>query len=102
MDGSIYFYAPNKGAPIFFAIAFAASGLFHAYQCMSVSLLPKFSDDSIKLTLGRRYNSWRITGIYVFCSVLFTAGFIVREIGAFDYTDLIVYIVSICLIYAAP
>ncbi|KAK5653529.1 hypothetical protein OQA88_8788 [Cercophora sp. LCS_1] len=83
VDGSIFFYAPNKGAPIFFAVAFAASGAYHAYQCV-------------------HYQSWRITGLYVFCAILFTAGFIVRELGAFDYTDLIKYIVSICLVYAAP
>lgn len=54
------------------------------------------------LRLPSHYQSWRITGLYVFCSLLFTAGFIVRELGAFDYSDLIIYIVSICLIYAAP
>ncbi len=34
VPGSVYFYAPNKGAPAFFAVAFAISGGFHAYQCM--------------------------------------------------------------------
>lgn len=34
--------------------------------------------------------------------MIFTAGFITRVIGAFDYKDLIKYIVSICLVYAAP
>jgi hypothetical protein len=38
----------------------------------------------------------------VFCSLLFTAGFIVRELGAFDFGNLAKYIASICLIYAAP
>lgn len=83
VDGSIYFYAPNKGAPIFFAIAFAASGLYHAYQCA-------------------HFQSWRITGLYVFCSILFTGGFVVREVGAFRYSDVVIYIIQICLIYAAP
>lgn len=83
VDRSIYFYAPNKGAPVFFAIGFAASGLYHAYQCI-------------------HYQSWRITGLYVFCSILFTGGFIVREVGAFHYDDIIIYIIQICLVYAAP
>ncbi|KAK3305548.1 uncharacterized protein B0T15DRAFT_532676 [Chaetomium strumarium] len=83
VPGSVYFYAPNKGAPVFFALAFALSGSYHAYQCV-------------------RYKSWRLTGLYVFCAILFTVGFIIREMGAFDYEDLIKYIVSICLIYAAP
>ncbi|KAK4452043.1 RTA1 domain-protein [Podospora aff. communis PSN243] len=83
VDGSIYFYAPNKGAGVFFAVAFAASSIYHAYQCI-------------------HYASWRITGLYVVCGIFFTAGFIVREMGAFDYGDIIKYIVQICLIYAAP
>lgn len=49
-----------------------------------------------------RYKSWRLTGLYVFCSVLFTVGFIVREMGAFDYQNLVKFIVSTCLIYASP
>lgn len=32
VDGSYYFYAPNKAAPIFFAVAFAASGILHFWQ----------------------------------------------------------------------
>lgn len=48
------------------------------------------------------YKSWRLTGLYAFCAVLFTAGFIVREMGAFDYSHLIKFIITICLVYAAP
>ena len=33
VDGSYYFYAPNKGAAIFFTIAFFFSGCVHVYQC---------------------------------------------------------------------
>ncbi|EAA30548.2 RTA1 domain-containing protein [Neurospora crassa OR74A] len=83
VDGSIYFYAPNKGAPVFFAVAFAVSGICHIYQCF-------------------HYQSWRLTTFYVTCAVLFTAGFIVRELGAFDYGDLVKFIVTTCLVYAAP
>jgi hypothetical protein len=38
----------------------------------------------------------------VFCSLLFTAGFITRVLGAFDNENIIKYIVSIVLSYAAP
>lgn len=48
------------------------------------------------------YKSWKLTGLYVFCAILFTGGFITRVLGAFDYGDLIKYIVSLCLTYAAP
>ena len=33
-EGSLWFYAPNKGAPIAFAILFAISGAIHLYQTM--------------------------------------------------------------------
>ena len=56
----------------------------------------------MSLTHCSHYKSWRLTGLYVFCAVLFTAGFVVRELGAFDYSNLIKYIVSTCLIYSAP
>lgn len=36
VDGSIWFYAPNKGAPVFFAVAFAISGGVHFWQAMLV------------------------------------------------------------------
>lgn len=48
------------------------------------------------------YQSWRLTGLYVFCGLLFAVGFVIREIGAFDYENLIKFIISVCLIYAAP
>ncbi|KAI0382611.1 RTA1 like protein-domain-containing protein [Hypomontagnella monticulosa] len=83
VDGSIWIYAPNKGAPIFFAIAYAATGVWHAWQ-------------------AAHYKSWKLTGLYVFCAFLFVGGFILRGLGAFDYKKIIYYIVSICLVYAAP
>jgi hypothetical protein len=33
---SLWYYAPNKGAPIAFAILFAVSGLWHLYLCLFV------------------------------------------------------------------
>ncbi|KAI0599672.1 hypothetical protein F4775DRAFT_599844 [Biscogniauxia sp. FL1348] len=44
----------------------------------------------------------KLTWLYVLCALLFAAGFIFRAIGAFDYNNVTVYIVSICLCYAAP
>jgi len=34
VDGSLWFYAPNKGAPVVWAFLFLVSGLWHAWQCM--------------------------------------------------------------------
>jgi hypothetical protein len=83
VEGSWFFYAPNKGAPVFFAVAFAASFIYHTYQCI-------------------RYKCWKLTALFPFCTFLFTGGFIVREVGAFHYDNLPVFITSICVIYASP
>jgi hypothetical protein len=34
VDGSLWFYAPNKEAPVVFALLFLVSGILHGYQCM--------------------------------------------------------------------
>lgn len=52
--------------------------------------------------LGSRYKSWRVTGVLVTATTLFTAGFITREIAGFDYGNLVKLIVSSCLVYGAP
>ncbi|KAF7563761.1 hypothetical protein G7046_g377 [Stylonectria norvegica] len=83
VDDSYYFYAPNKGAAIFFAIAFCASGCVHAWQ-------------------NSHYKCWILMPFFPFCSLLFTAGFALRGYGAFHYNNLDVYIASICITYAAP
>ncbi|KAI0857552.1 hypothetical protein F4860DRAFT_489161 [Xylaria cubensis] len=80
---NIWLYEPNKGAAIFFAVAFFISGAVHFWQTV-------------------HYHSWRLTGLYIFCSLLFTGGFIARVLGAFDTGNIIKYIVSIVLSYAAP
>ncbi|GKT89965.1 RTA1 domain-containing protein [Colletotrichum tofieldiae] len=83
VDGSYFFYAPNKGAPFFFAIAFAASGILHFWQCY-------------------HYKFFRVTGLFTFCCLLFTVGFAVRIYGAWNYDNLDTFIVTVCLVYAAP
>ncbi|CAI4211679.1 unnamed protein product [Parascedosporium putredinis] len=83
VPGSYYFYAPNKGAPIFFTIAFFCTGAFHLYQNI-------------------KYHSLIRTIFFPFCSLLFTAGFALRIYGSHHFDDLNVYIASICIIYAAP
>ncbi|KAI9150176.1 Lipid-translocating exporter-like protein RTA1 [Paramyrothecium foliicola] len=83
VPGSYYFYAPNKGAAIFFAIAFLTSGLVHVWQNV-------------------RYKSWLLTPLWPFCSLLFTAGFTLRIYGAFHYDNLNMFIASICITYGAP
>ncbi|SMQ52976.1 unnamed protein product [Zymoseptoria tritici ST99CH_3D1] len=92
VKGSIYIYAPNKGAPVFFAIAFAVSFAFHVYQC-------------------HRYKAWKMIGLQPLCALLFTLGYAMREWNAFNYiyvdkttssNVLLVYILSQVFVYIAP
>jgi dolichol kinase len=83
VEGSYFFYAPSKGAAIFFTVAFFISMLVHGYQC-------------------QRYKSWLLSGLWWFCTLLFTAGFAVRVYGAWNYDNLGAYIASTCITYAAP
>lgn len=83
MEGSLYYYAPNKGAPVVFAILFTASGFYHFYQTM-------------------RYRSFRTTALMPWAALLLTAGFILREVGAFNMSNLDVFIAENVLIMSGP
>ncbi|KAL2833875.1 hypothetical protein BDW59DRAFT_179506 [Aspergillus cavernicola] len=85
--GSLFVYAPNKGAPIFFTLAYAVSAVCHIWQCY-------------------RYKSFALIGLYPLCGVLFTIGYALREYGSFNYLysseNLIAFILSQVLIYICP
>ncbi|EFQ87500.1 hypothetical protein CFE70_000817 [Pyrenophora teres f. teres 0-1] len=88
--GSLYVYAPNKGAPIFFTIAFAISAIFHSWQC-------------------HRYKAWKLIWLQPACAALFTLGYALREYGAYNFmysrTDkapLALFILSQICIYLGP
>ncbi|KAL1662348.1 RTA1 like protein-domain-containing protein [Schizophyllum commune] len=81
--GSLWCYAPNKGAPIAFAVLFLLSGLLHVYQSL-------------------QYHSWKVTGLLPWAAALFVAGFITREAGAYHYTSEGLYISSTRLLLIAP
>ncbi|QDS76748.1 hypothetical protein FKW77_001495 [Venturia effusa] len=66
VEGSIYYYAPNKIAPVFFTVLFFSSGILHFYQ-------------------SSRYRSWRTTALMPWAALLLTVGFALREVGAFNY-----------------
>lgn len=83
VEGSLYFYAPNKGAPIVFAVLFLASFVFHVRQCA-------------------KFKAWKITAMLPFCALVFGTGYILREVGAFHYTNVNIYIASMTIIYSAP
>ncbi|OBT63369.1 hypothetical protein VE03_07212 [Pseudogymnoascus sp. 23342-1-I1] len=83
VDGSLWYYAPNKVAPIVFTIIFTISGAFHFYQ-------------------SSLYGSWRITWIYSWSSLIFIAGYALRVYGAYHYDNIDIFIASLVLLYAAP
>ncbi|KFX93044.1 hypothetical protein V490_05026 [Pseudogymnoascus sp. VKM F-3557] len=83
VDGSLWYYAPNKAAPIVFTILFTISGVLHFYQ-------------------SSHHKSWRITWIYSYSSLLFIAGYALRIVGAFHYDNIDIFIASLVLLYAAP
>ncbi|KAG8531252.1 uncharacterized protein KY384_004610 [Bacidia gigantensis] len=83
VDNSIWFYAPNKVAPVFFTIFFAISFAIHLWQCI-------------------HFKSWKFTGLLPWAALIFVSGYATREAGAFHYDNLDVFIASICLVYAAP
>ncbi|KAL4897268.1 hypothetical protein BDV59DRAFT_209545 [Aspergillus ambiguus] len=83
-EGSYWYYAPNKGAPIAFAVLFTVSGIIHIYQCF-------------------KYKSWKVTGLLPWSALLFTTGFILRTVGAFgEWDNLSIYIASTVFLLAAP
>ncbi|CAG8961299.1 hypothetical protein HYFRA_00013760 [Hymenoscyphus fraxineus] len=83
VEGSLWYYAPNKVAPVIFAFLFSISMFWHFYQCI-------------------RYKCWKVTGIFPWAALLFVVGYILREIGAFNYDNVPIFISSLVFIYAAP
>lgn len=86
VDGfSFWYYKPVAGPSIAFAIVFAISGLLHIYQNMIKS------------------RTYRLGFLLPWAALIFTGGFITREIGARgNYGNLDVYIASTVLLFCAP
>ncbi|KAI1139095.1 hypothetical protein F5Y05DRAFT_403696 [Hypoxylon sp. FL0543] len=81
---NFWIYVPNKGAAIFFLVAFFISAAIHFWQCY-------------------RYKSVRITGLFVASGFLYVVGFAFRINGAYgNYDELAPYVVSVALIYVSP
>jgi len=52
--------------------------------------------------LNSHYKCWKVTGVLPWSAFLFVVGYILREIGAFNYDNLKIFISSLVLIYSAP
>lgn len=48
------------------------------------------------------YSCWKVTGILPWSALIFVAGYVLREYGAFHYDNLPIYISSLVMLYAAP
>ncbi|KAF1926657.1 putative RTA1 domain protein [Didymella exigua CBS 183.55] len=81
--GSVWYYAPNKAAPIMFIVLFLVSGVLHAYQTM-------------------KHKSWRTTLLLPWASLLMIAGFSMRLAGAYHTSSLGILIASTVLIMSGP
>ncbi|KAL8949697.1 MAG: hypothetical protein Q9222_004218 [Ikaeria aurantiellina] len=82
-DFSLYAYAPNKAAPIILLVAFLLSTVHHIY-------------------LNFHFKSWRIAGTLPWGGLLFTTGFALREVSAFDPKNVGIFIASAVLLLLAP
>lgn len=82
--GSFYIYAPTKGVSIAFAILFALSGTLHMWQNVL------------------KYRSWRIGFLLPWAALCFTAGFCLREYGAYHFDQIGPFIASQVLLFIAP
>ncbi|KAF3041495.1 hypothetical protein E8E12_001581 [Didymella heteroderae] len=82
-QGSVWFYAPNKPAPIVFIILFLISGVFHGYQTI-------------------KHKSWRTTLLLPWAALLMIAGMSMRLAGAYNPSDLGILIASTVLIMSGP
>ncbi|KAL6708270.1 hypothetical protein ACN47E_003194 [Coniothyrium glycines] len=81
--GSVWFYAPNKVAPIIFIVLFLISGVIHTWQTII-------------------HRSWRTTVLLPWASLLMISGFAVRLLGAYHPTRLSYLIASTVLIMSGP
>lgn len=50
----------------------------------------------------RHYKSWKITLLLPWGALLMTAGFVMREVGAFNIDDLGILIASVVLLLSGP
>ena len=102
VPGSIWFYAPNKGAPVTWTFFFAVSCAVHIWQCMLVHPPRTLSVQDSAYNSPSHFRSWKFTGLLPWAALVFTAGYIMRVIGAYHFGNVNIFISSICLVYAAP
>ncbi|KAI9792944.1 MAG: hypothetical protein M1816_001266 [Peltula sp. TS41687] len=83
VKSSVWYYAPNKVAPIVFAVLFFISACIHVFQ-------------------NTKYHWWKLVFALPWAATIFVAAMAMRAVGAFDYDNLDVSIASSVLVVAAP
>lgn len=62
--------------------------------------IPKISQTN---AVYSKYKSWKVTGLLPWSALLFTAGFVMRAVGAFgQWGDVNIFIASTVLLLAGP
>ncbi|KZO93678.1 hypothetical protein CALVIDRAFT_539848 [Calocera viscosa TUFC12733] len=83
VEGSWWYYAPSKVAPIIFATLFMISGSWHLYQNI-------------------KYKCWRTTPLFPIAALIFAVGYVMREVAAFHYDNLSYYMASSIILLCSP
>jgi hypothetical protein len=71
-----------------------------------LAIIPTIFTPELLNTADSHYKCFKLIGLHPLCAVLFTAGYALREYGAFNYTystkNLIIFILSQVFIYICP
>lgn len=77
--------------------------IWNPFLAMHVRILSCHQHPNTSLTTHTsRYKCWKVTGIFPWAALIFVAGYSLREVGAFHFGNLNVYIASLVMLYAAP
>ncbi|EJT98599.1 hypothetical protein DACRYDRAFT_110510 [Dacryopinax primogenitus] len=83
VEGSWWYYAPNKVAPIVFAVLFCITGCWHLWQ-------------------NWHFKSWKSSGLFPIAGFVFVIGYSMREVAAFYYTEIGFYMASNIILLCSP
>lgn len=110
VPGSLYVYAPNNVAPVFFAVALPSLQWAISGSVSKWTIVPTIPKPAPLTPTTSRYKCFKLIGLHPICAVLFAAGYALREYGAFSYlylgvegtSTLLTFIMSQVFIYICP
>ena len=96
---------PSSSPPHMASRPFSTSGNVRKLSTLSLGRPNGMFPD----TYASRYKAWRLIGLHPVCAILFTAGYALREYGAYNYLysvatklPLIMFILSQVFIFVCP